>query len=196
MNIYLCVSSVCVFRQQELSNLLHEKKYLKALGLAISLDQPHTVLTVIKGNLCWNSFWRMGKMTCIKNSQVWFQCFASWMSLSFIISPVVDLTSRHVSLLHSLWTAALFKTVVTEAFMCAQHCALSLWTTLNVYTKATWVLQRHAPLSCPTMGETSKTKMQWSWKAIMSFSTLGTQSLVEHDEEVSGHTTYCLCYCY
>ncbi|KAA8585048.1 hypothetical protein FQN60_003742 [Etheostoma spectabile] len=33
---------------QELSNLLHEKKYLKALGLAISLDKPHTVLTVIK----------------------------------------------------------------------------------------------------------------------------------------------------
>ena len=37
------------FRQQELSNLLHEKKYLKALGIAISLDQPHTVLKVIKG---------------------------------------------------------------------------------------------------------------------------------------------------
>lgn len=44
----LCV--LCGCRQQELSNLLHEKKYLKALGLAISLDQPHTVLTVIKGN--------------------------------------------------------------------------------------------------------------------------------------------------
>lgn len=42
----------CVWRQQELSNLLHEKKYLKALGLAISLDQPRTVLTVIKGALC------------------------------------------------------------------------------------------------------------------------------------------------
>lgn len=40
---------VCVNRKQELSNLLHEKKYLKALGLAISLDQPHTVLKVIKG---------------------------------------------------------------------------------------------------------------------------------------------------
>ncbi|CAL1588409.1 unnamed protein product [Knipowitschia caucasica] len=37
-----------IIKQQELSNLLHEKKYLKALGLAISLDQPHTVLTVIK----------------------------------------------------------------------------------------------------------------------------------------------------
>lgn len=36
-------------REQELSNLLHEKRYLKALGLAISLDRPHTVLTVIKG---------------------------------------------------------------------------------------------------------------------------------------------------
>nr|XP_057904992.1 transducin beta-like protein 3 [Doryrhamphus excisus] len=37
-----------IMKQQELSNLLHEKKYLKALGLAISLDQPHTVLSVIK----------------------------------------------------------------------------------------------------------------------------------------------------
>ncbi|XP_066545260.1 transducin beta-like protein 3 [Amia ocellicauda] len=37
-----------ILKQQELSNLLHEKKYLKALGLAISLGQPHTVLRVIK----------------------------------------------------------------------------------------------------------------------------------------------------
>lgn len=37
-----------VLKQQTLANLLHEKKYLKALGIAISLDQPHTVLRVIK----------------------------------------------------------------------------------------------------------------------------------------------------
>ncbi|XP_026866596.2 transducin beta-like protein 3 [Electrophorus electricus] len=37
-----------ILKQQELSNLLHEKKYLKALGIAISLDQPHTALQVIK----------------------------------------------------------------------------------------------------------------------------------------------------
>ncbi|XP_071976082.1 transducin beta-like protein 3 [Engystomops pustulosus] len=37
-----------ILQQQELSNLLHEKRFLKALGLAISLDQPHTVLKVIK----------------------------------------------------------------------------------------------------------------------------------------------------
>ncbi|KAJ3601529.1 hypothetical protein NHX12_032497 [Muraenolepis orangiensis] len=37
-----------ILKQQELSNLLHEKKFLKALGLAISLDQPHTVLSVIR----------------------------------------------------------------------------------------------------------------------------------------------------
>ncbi|KAJ7989740.1 hypothetical protein DPEC_G00307660 [Dallia pectoralis] len=37
-----------ILKKQELSNLLHEKKYLKALGLALSLDQPHTVLKVIK----------------------------------------------------------------------------------------------------------------------------------------------------
>uniref|UniRef100_A0A673XK36 Transducin beta like 3 n=1 Tax=Salmo trutta TaxID=8032 RepID=A0A673XK36_SALTR len=40
-----------ILKKQELSNLLHEKKFLKALGLAISLDQPHTVLKVIKGIL-------------------------------------------------------------------------------------------------------------------------------------------------
>ncbi|XP_056389510.1 transducin beta-like protein 3 [Hyla sarda] len=40
-----------ILQQQELSNLLHEKRYLKALGLAISLDQPHTVLKVIKAIL-------------------------------------------------------------------------------------------------------------------------------------------------
>lgn len=39
-------------RQQELDNLLHEKRYLRALGLAISLDRPHTVLTVIQGRGC------------------------------------------------------------------------------------------------------------------------------------------------
>ncbi|XP_038618458.1 transducin beta-like protein 3 [Tachyglossus aculeatus] len=36
-----------ILKQQELSNLLHEKRYLQALGLAISLDRPHTVLTVV-----------------------------------------------------------------------------------------------------------------------------------------------------
>lgn len=37
-----------VVRQQELDNLLHERRFLRALGLAISLDRPHTVLTVIQ----------------------------------------------------------------------------------------------------------------------------------------------------
>ncbi|KAJ8251192.1 hypothetical protein GJAV_G00218310 [Gymnothorax javanicus] len=37
-----------ILKQQELSSLLQEKKFLKALGLAISLDHPHTALRVIK----------------------------------------------------------------------------------------------------------------------------------------------------
>uniref|UniRef100_A0ABM5F138 Transducin beta-like protein 3 n=1 Tax=Pogona vitticeps TaxID=103695 RepID=A0ABM5F138_9SAUR len=40
-----------ILKEQELSNLLHEKQYLKALGFAISLDRPHTVLTVVKAIL-------------------------------------------------------------------------------------------------------------------------------------------------
>uniref|UniRef100_A0A8C4SWQ1 Transducin beta like 3 n=1 Tax=Erpetoichthys calabaricus TaxID=27687 RepID=A0A8C4SWQ1_ERPCA len=47
----LAVKEQQIMKQQKLSNLLHDKKYLKALGLAISLDQPHTVLLVIKGIL-------------------------------------------------------------------------------------------------------------------------------------------------
>lgn len=37
-----------VLKQQELQNLLHEHQYVKALGVAISLDQPHTALRVIR----------------------------------------------------------------------------------------------------------------------------------------------------
>lgn len=47
-------------RQQELDNLLHEKRYLRALGLAISLDRPHTVLTVIQGQCCLGPDRRQG----------------------------------------------------------------------------------------------------------------------------------------
>lgn len=47
-------------RQQELDNLLHEKRYLRALGLAISLDRPHTVLTVIQGQCCLG-LWGRGR---------------------------------------------------------------------------------------------------------------------------------------
>lgn len=52
-------------RQQELSNLLHEKKYLKALGIAISLDQPHTALRVIRGTLSLISLRK--ESTCLLN---------------------------------------------------------------------------------------------------------------------------------
>ncbi|PIK43290.1 putative transducin beta-like protein 3 [Apostichopus japonicus] len=37
-----------VIREQQLSNLLHEKKFVKALGLAITLNQPFKVLTIVK----------------------------------------------------------------------------------------------------------------------------------------------------
>lgn len=47
-------------RQQELDNLLHEKRYLRALGLAISLDRPHTVLTVIQGQCLLLQGWGQG----------------------------------------------------------------------------------------------------------------------------------------
>uniref|UniRef100_UPI00358F3981 transducin beta-like protein 3 n=1 Tax=Myxine glutinosa TaxID=7769 RepID=UPI00358F3981 len=40
-----------ILKQQELSNLLKEKRFSKALSFAISLDQPHTTLDVIKAIL-------------------------------------------------------------------------------------------------------------------------------------------------
>jgi len=38
-----------VAREQELSNLLMEKNYLKAIALAITLEQPLHVLNITKG---------------------------------------------------------------------------------------------------------------------------------------------------
>lgn len=43
--------NLLVKREQELSNLLHDKKYIDAVGLAISLDQPWRVLKVFKGKI-------------------------------------------------------------------------------------------------------------------------------------------------
>ena len=40
------------FREQELSNLIHNKKFLKAIGLAITLEQPFRLLTILKGRHC------------------------------------------------------------------------------------------------------------------------------------------------
>ncbi|KAL7978984.1 hypothetical protein Chor_015008 [Crotalus horridus] len=40
-----------ILKEQQLANLLQKRQFLKALGLAISLDRPHTVLTVIKAIL-------------------------------------------------------------------------------------------------------------------------------------------------
>lgn len=37
------------YREQQLSNLIHKKKYLKAIGLAITLEQPFKVLKILKG---------------------------------------------------------------------------------------------------------------------------------------------------
>lgn len=36
------------FREQELSNLLHAKKFTEALDMAISLEKPFLALNVIK----------------------------------------------------------------------------------------------------------------------------------------------------
>nr|XP_016853495.1 PREDICTED: transducin beta-like protein 3 [Anolis carolinensis] len=38
-----------ILKEQELSNLLHEKRHPQALALALSMGRPHTVLNVIKG---------------------------------------------------------------------------------------------------------------------------------------------------
>ncbi|KAH3860700.1 transducin beta-like protein 3 [Dreissena polymorpha] len=37
-----------ILQEQELSNLIHEKKYLKAIGLAITLEQPFRLLNILK----------------------------------------------------------------------------------------------------------------------------------------------------
>ena len=43
-----------IFREQEVSNLLLNKKYHDALKIALNLNQPYRTLTIIKGK--WMSF--------------------------------------------------------------------------------------------------------------------------------------------
>ena len=38
-----------LYSEQQFQNLLHEKKFLPALKLAIDLDQPFRVFTIIRG---------------------------------------------------------------------------------------------------------------------------------------------------
>ena len=38
-----------ILKEQELSNLIHQKNYVKAVGVAISLGQPFRVLKILQG---------------------------------------------------------------------------------------------------------------------------------------------------
>ena len=38
-----------ILKEQELSNLIHQKNYVKAVGVAISLGQPFRVLQILQG---------------------------------------------------------------------------------------------------------------------------------------------------
>ena len=41
-----------LLREQELSNLLHQKDYVRAVGVAITLDQPNRILKILQGACC------------------------------------------------------------------------------------------------------------------------------------------------
>ena len=43
--------ALCPRRQQELSNLITDKKFLEAIGLAITLEQPFRVMNIMKGTV-------------------------------------------------------------------------------------------------------------------------------------------------
>lgn len=45
-----------LLKEQELSNLLHQKDYIRAVGVAISLDQPYRVRTILQG-MQYNTPW-------------------------------------------------------------------------------------------------------------------------------------------
>ena len=43
-----------ILKEQELSNLLHQKDYVKAVVVAISLGQPFRVLNILQGQHSWH----------------------------------------------------------------------------------------------------------------------------------------------
>ena len=51
-----------ILREQELSNLLHHKDYVRAVGVAISLYQPFRVLKILQGQ----QYFYLGLKECQK----------------------------------------------------------------------------------------------------------------------------------
>ena len=63
INVLLCVKDVTIekveklrrtqekslLQQQELSNLIHEKRYHEALSLALSMEKPYHTLNIVRG---------------------------------------------------------------------------------------------------------------------------------------------------
>lgn len=58
-----------ILKEQELSNLLHQKDYVRAVGVAISLGQPFRVLNILQGELSLTSVY---VCPCLAISLKWF----------------------------------------------------------------------------------------------------------------------------
>ena len=53
-----------ILKEQELSNLLHQKNYVRAVGVAISLGQPFRVLNILQGQ--HSNIIKSGVMLCVR----------------------------------------------------------------------------------------------------------------------------------
>ncbi|MGH0130176.1 UNVERIFIED_CONTAM: hypothetical protein FKN15_048954 [Acipenser sinensis] len=106
-----------VMKQQELSNLLHEKKYFKAMGLAISLNQPHTVLMVIKESvLRFCGVWNTNARNC-QEAQAVVQVLLQhespeellqYSGVRAALEGLIPYTERHIQRIRRLLQASMF----------------------------------------------------------------------------------------
>ena len=59
-----CYGVTCTRREQELSNYLQQKDYVRAVGVAINLDQPFRVFTILSGLLLYTAWDYDSYFTC------------------------------------------------------------------------------------------------------------------------------------
>ncbi|KAJ6653728.1 hypothetical protein lerEdw1_008754 [Lerista edwardsae] len=106
-----------ILKDQELSNLLHRKRYLKALGLAISLDRPHTVLTVVKeAMLKFCVTWNTNSRNCHEAQAVLEtllrheapECLLQYDGIKAAVESLLPYTERHFQRLSRLLQATTF----------------------------------------------------------------------------------------
>ena len=130
-------------REQELSNLLQQQDYVHAIGLAITLDQPFRVLTVLTGESSLAYRWlmvsmffpgvsrRMGVLSCMQDLNYQY------------LDAVVGLCSPNKRSCAVVWISTMYNTMLPQSCWIRRGRMVLLQTLYFLWEKTRYVSGQH-----------------------------------------------------